>query len=118
MLTPGEVLDGRYEILELLARGGMGAVYRARRILLGDDVAVKVLSTPDDASLRERFLRESRAAAVEQIHSPSSELRTWRIVMTRRRSSARKRCSSGTRFGTLIVVVGKRSRFGLSIGLS
>lgn len=63
MLTPGEVLDQRYEILELLARGGMGAVYRARRVLLGDDVAVKVLSTPDDASLRERFLRESRAAA-------------------------------------------------------
>jgi serine/threonine protein kinase len=63
VLTPGDVLDGRYEILELLARGGMGAVYRARRILLGDDVAVKVLSTPDDASLRERFLRESRAAA-------------------------------------------------------
>ena len=63
MLTPGDVLDGRYEILELLARGGMGAVYRARRILLGDDVAIKVLSTPDDASLRERFLRESRAAA-------------------------------------------------------
>jgi serine/threonine protein kinase len=63
VLTPGEVLDHRYEILELLARGGMGAVYRARRVLLGDDVAVKVLSTPDDASLRERFLRESRAAA-------------------------------------------------------
>jgi len=63
VLTPGDVLDGRYEILELLARGGMGAVYRARRILLGDDVAIKVLSTPDDASLRERFLRESRAAA-------------------------------------------------------
>ncbi|BCS35330.1 hypothetical protein TBR22_A45570 [Luteitalea sp. TBR-22] len=63
MLTPGEVLDGRYEILELLARGGMGAVYRARRVVLGDEVAVKMLSTPDDASLRERFLRESRAAA-------------------------------------------------------
>ena len=69
MLTPGEVLDGRYEILELLARGGMGAVYRARRVLLGDDVAVKVLSTPDDASLRERFLRESRAAA--QLRHPN-----------------------------------------------
>lgn len=63
MLTPGAILDGRYEILELLARGGMGAVYRARRTLLGDEVAIKVLSTPDDESLRERFLRESRAAA-------------------------------------------------------
>jgi serine/threonine protein kinase len=63
VLTPGEVIDGRYEVIELLARGGMGAVYRARRILLGDDVAIKVLSTPDEASLRERFLRESRAAA-------------------------------------------------------
>ncbi len=69
MLTPGEVLDGRYEIVELLARGGMGAVYRARRVLLGDDVAVKVLGTPDDAALRERFLRESRAAA--QLRHPN-----------------------------------------------
>lgn len=63
MLTPGSLFERRYEIVELLARGGMGAVYRARRTVLGDDVAIKVLTTPQDPSLRERFLRESRSAA-------------------------------------------------------
>lgn len=63
MLTPGSLFERRYEIVELLARGGMGAVYRARRTVLGDDVAIKVLTTPQDEAVRERFLRESRAAA-------------------------------------------------------
>jgi serine/threonine protein kinase len=63
VLTPGALFERRYEIVELLARGGMGAVYRARRTVLGDDVAIKVLTAPQDAALRERFLRESRAAA-------------------------------------------------------
>lgn len=42
----------------------MGAVYRARRTLLGDDVAIKII-LPDltNSSARERFLRESRVAA-------------------------------------------------------
>jgi serine/threonine protein kinase len=56
------VLDDRYEILAPLAAGGMGAVYRARRLLLGDDVAIKVVLHADP-SARERFLRESRIAA-------------------------------------------------------
>jgi serine/threonine protein kinase len=64
LLIPGQILDGRYEILAPLAEGGMGAVYRARRTLLGDDVAIKIVradNVGEDA--RERFMRESRACA-------------------------------------------------------
>jgi serine/threonine protein kinase len=64
VLTVGQVLDDRYEILAPLAEGGMGAVYRARRTLLGDEVAIKVVrSEQTGAAPRERFLRESRACA-------------------------------------------------------
>ena len=64
MLTPGQILDGRYEILSPLAEGGMGAVYRARRTLLGDEVAVKIMRPENvEPSARERFMRESRACA-------------------------------------------------------
>ncbi|MEM4251821.1 MAG: bifunctional serine/threonine-protein kinase/formylglycine-generating enzyme family protein, partial [Candidatus Bathyarchaeia archaeon] len=60
----GTTLDGQYQIEALLGRGGMGTVYRARHILLGDQVAVKILPphmTADSAALR-RFLREGQAA--------------------------------------------------------
>ena len=64
MLVPGALLDNRYEILAPLAEGGMGAVYRARRMLLGDEVAIKVVRQDDaDHAARDRFLRESRIAA-------------------------------------------------------
>lgn len=64
MLSPGYVIDGRYEIIGPLGAGGMGQIYRARRLKLGDEVALKMLLSPDaDAEARERFLRESRAAA-------------------------------------------------------
>ena len=64
MLSPGQILDERYEILTLLAEGGMGAVYKARRVLLGDDVAIKVVRGDHTGSgPRERFFRESRASA-------------------------------------------------------
>lgn len=65
VLAEGTVLDGKYEIRGRLGGGGMGDVYLARRRLLGDDVAVKVLrpSGPDPDAWRERFLREARACA-------------------------------------------------------
>lgn len=64
MLSPGQVLDDRYEILALLAEGGMGAVYRARRTLLGDEVAIKIIRGEHGGTRsRDRFLRESRASA-------------------------------------------------------
>lgn len=61
----GRKLDGRYELIARLGQGGMGTVYRARRIHIGDEVAVKVLhrnySTEEDVV--ERFRREAQAAA-------------------------------------------------------
>lgn len=64
-LTAGTVLDEKYEIRGPLGEGGMGEVYLARRIHLGDDVAVKVVRAagPDPENWRARFLRESRACA-------------------------------------------------------
>src|ERR1043166_4518049 len=61
----GQVLDGKYELLARLGEGGMGAVYRARRVHIGDEVALKVLlrKVVADAGLVERFRREARAAA-------------------------------------------------------
>ncbi len=55
---------GRYELIEKLGQGGMGAVYRARDTLLERIVAVKVISTSIDQNdeMRERFFREARAA--------------------------------------------------------
>jgi len=65
VLTPGTILEGRYEILATIAEGGMGTVFRARRVVLGDEVAVKVIrpAGSEAAVLRERFLREARACA-------------------------------------------------------
>lgn len=57
-------LAGNYELLQEIGRGGMGVVYAGRDIRLDRLVAIKVL--PDLVSsdtVRERFLREARAAA-------------------------------------------------------
>jgi serine/threonine-protein kinase len=60
----GKALDGQYQIEALLGKGGMGAVYRARHILLGDRVAIKVLPPEmrSNAEWLRRFQREGQAA--------------------------------------------------------
>jgi serine/threonine protein kinase len=71
VLSPGATIDDRYEILDALGSGGMGHVYRARRIHLGDEVAIKVMQATPGAppESRDRFLRESRACA--QLRHPN-----------------------------------------------
>jgi|GEM_PF-5699018 len=55
---------GKYQLLELLGTGGMGAVYKAVDPHIGRTVALKLLAPgmQQNAELRERFLREARAA--------------------------------------------------------
>ncbi|HMP43028.1 MAG TPA: serine/threonine-protein kinase, partial [Roseiflexaceae bacterium] len=56
---------GRYEIIGLLGRGGMAAVYRARDTVLQREIALKILypQHSDDTTLSERFQREAVLAA-------------------------------------------------------
>jgi len=58
-------LDGRYHIVERVAAGGMGEVFRAQDAVLAREVAIKVLhrSLAGDQGFVDRFRREARAAA-------------------------------------------------------
>ncbi|MDI1462608.1 serine/threonine-protein kinase [Catellatospora sp. KI3] len=65
MLDPGVTLGGRYELATLIARGGMGEVWRAQDTVLGRQVAVKVLlpNLAADPGFSARFRAEARAMA-------------------------------------------------------
>ncbi|MFO0590189.1 MAG: protein kinase [Polyangiaceae bacterium] len=61
-MDPGTVVGGRFTIERRVASGGMGAVYRARDLLDGTSVALKVLHSSDHLDA-ERFEREARIIA-------------------------------------------------------
>jgi serine/threonine-protein kinase len=72
-LREGAVVANKYELRELIAKGGMGTIWRARDQLLERPVAVKFMdrAIASDETLRERFVREAKAAA---------RLRTMHVV--------------------------------------
>jgi serine/threonine protein kinase len=63
-LAPGDKIQG-YEILDVLGRGGMGTVYKARQTSLQRPVAIKVLNPAmaKDVEFVRRFEREARVLA-------------------------------------------------------
>ncbi|MDQ7905652.1 serine/threonine-protein kinase [Phytohabitans sp. ZYX-F-186] len=87
-MTTGTVIAGRYRLREAIGSGGMGQVWLAADDMLGRNVAVKEVTTPDSgefATVRQS-LREARSAAslnhpnVVQIHDILHTDRPW-IVM-------------------------------------
>lgn len=66
----GKVVDGRYRVLDVIGRGGMGVVYRVEHQRMGKIAAMKVLhrELANDRDAVERFERE--AAAVSRLHHP------------------------------------------------
>src|SRR5438046_8813752 len=83
------VYNGRYEIVEHIARGGMAEVFLARDLLLDRPVALKVLFSEfaADRSFVERFRREARSAAnlnhphIVSIYDWAEEEGTYFVVM-------------------------------------
>ncbi|HYM61820.1 MAG TPA: serine/threonine-protein kinase [Thermoanaerobaculia bacterium] len=70
-IATGTVLDGKYEILDLIGSGGMGEVFKARHLHLNAFRCIKVMKQGllADDMYRTRFLREARLAT--QIHHPN-----------------------------------------------
>ncbi len=65
----GRVVDGKYEIEEVLGVGGMGMVFAARRVLVGDRVALKVLFPRFlESPLQRRLFRDEAIAAARLSH--------------------------------------------------
>ncbi|WP_141367715.1 serine/threonine-protein kinase [Streptomyces sp. 6-11-2] len=67
----GDLVDGRFQLIEQLGSGGMGTVWRARDSVLQREVALKAVRSDAEVSdvSRERVLREARALA--RLHHPN-----------------------------------------------
>ena len=67
----GRIFAQRYEIVELIGKGGMAMVYRAKDLHTGHSVAIKVLrhEYSQDAEFLGRFQREAEAASKMSHHN-------------------------------------------------
>jgi serine/threonine protein kinase/formylglycine-generating enzyme required for sulfatase activity len=70
----GQVIDGKYRIIAKIGTGGMGDVYRANRVIFGDDAAIKVLhlNQSQNSQAVERFLHEAKMSAKFKHHNAVS----------------------------------------------
>lgn len=61
----GSTIDGRYQLVEVIGRGGMGTVYRAEQLPVGRAVAIKVLrrDLSDDPDAVRRFFHEAKVVS-------------------------------------------------------
>jgi len=66
----GKIVDGRYRVIEVIGRGGMGVVYRVEHLRMGKIAAMKVLhrDLASDPDVVQRFERE--AAAISRLNHP------------------------------------------------
>ena len=70
----GSVINGKYRVISLVASGGMGKIYRGEQLVLGRDVALKVLHAQstallDDPSFKKRFFLE--ASILSRLQHPN-----------------------------------------------
>ena len=74
----GSIIDQKYQVLGLLGKGGMGAVYLARHLMLDKEMALKTFSSANlTEEARLRFQREAQAIGkyFSRLQSGSTSLR-------------------------------------------
>lgn len=89
MLSSGQVINGRYEIIKLIGEGGMANVYLAYDPILKRNVAVKILrgDLSNDEKFVKRFKREAISASslahpnIVEIYDVGEENGNYFIVM-------------------------------------
>jgi len=85
----GQVLGGRYELTSVIGRGGQSTVYRAKDLIDGDEVAVKLVhGAAGDPDATERIFREAQSmsqligtAAVRILHQVRTDDGSLGLVM-------------------------------------
>ena len=77
--TPLARTIGSYELIEKIAEGGMGAVYKGRHQSSGQIVAIKIIpaETARNQTLLKRFEQEFKAARLQKRFSDTLPPRLW-----------------------------------------
>ena len=69
-ISPGQVIDGRYKIIDKLGEGGMGAVWKAVDNKHGDEVVIKMPLFENDPKILRRFKREAQQMRKHSVENP------------------------------------------------